>query len=152
MKPIAAFQILIFLLIGLSSTAQSTELTINSYTLISDFHNEGWSLLDEGNYMINNNRTLILDERVYQKDKQYTLVALIDDCKSCPISVRFGQKGQTPNKLKDLKAALRRFPKTSISSLAFEVSPKENTTGYLMIFSTSTIRRYAYAMLFVKDK
>lgn len=151
MKPIATLLFFITLLLNLDASAQSTNLTTQSWKMTSVLYEEGWSLLDEGNYTINNDRTLILNERVYRQDKKYILVALVDDCTSCPISVRFGVKGQTPNKLKDRKANLKRFPSKELSTINFKTSPEKDTKGYLMVFSTSMIKRYAYAMLFVKD-
>lgn len=113
---------------------------------------DGYRLIDEwGEYVGTTNKSLPTELRSYSTNKTYAFVGIVDDCASCPVSLKVAYPGEVPAKIPDVEAQIKRDTNYKVTILFYKNKFPQYGEAYYLLNNNSGSTKYMYLMLFEKN-
>lgn len=113
---------------------------------------DGYRLIDEwGEYVGTTNNALPTELRYYSTSKTYAFVGIVDDCSSCPISLKVAYPGEVPAEVPNVEAQIKRDPSSKVAILFYKNKFPQYGQAYYLLNNNSNSSKYMYLMLFEKS-
>lgn len=139
--------LLICLLFPLLMHAQSEDFLSGIDEFLTYFVNDGFTIVDHGGNNTNSNQVIYPKASKFEASVKYSLIVLVDDCYSCPLSVRFIYKDGSYAKIK-----MKITRNNGLTVAQYHFQEKKPIEGEFEIQVNSKNDYYTYMVLVSKSE